>query len=60
VRVVLHRGRQWFLSLPTTADESDLEEINEVRRHHAPPITEEESKYLVYFHIEGVRPLIGI
>ncbi|MGO8744851.1 MAG: hypothetical protein ACLQNE_02570 [Thermoguttaceae bacterium] len=47
------------LSLTVIAEETDPEKIREVRRRYAPPISEEESKYLVHFHIEGVRPLIG-
>ena len=48
------------LSLTALEEETSLEKIAEVRRRFAPPISEEESKYLVHFHIEGVRPLIGI
>ncbi len=47
------------LSLTVIAEETDPEKIKAVRRQYAPPISEEESKYLVHFHIEGVRPLIG-
>lgn len=47
------------LSLGVIAEETDPEKIKEVSRRYAPPISEEESKYLVHFHIEGVRPLIG-
>ena len=47
------------LSLTVIAEETDPEKIREVRRRYAPPISEEESKYLVHFHIEGVRPLLG-
>ena len=47
------------LSLRVIAEETDAEKIKAIRRQFAPPITEEESKYLVLFHIEGVRPLIG-
>jgi hypothetical protein len=47
------------LSLTVIAEDTDPEKINEVRRCCAPPISVEESKYLVHFHIEGVRPLIG-
>jgi hypothetical protein len=47
------------LSLRVIAEETDLEKIKELRRRFAPPISEEESKYLVSFHIDGVRPLIG-
>ncbi len=47
------------LSLKLIAEQSDPEDIKEVRRRNSPPISEEESKYLVHFHIEWVRPLIG-
>ena len=47
------------LSLTLIAEETDPENIREVRRRFAAPISEEESKYLVHFHIEGVRPLLG-
>jgi hypothetical protein len=47
------------LSLTVLAEETDSEKIREVRRRYAPPISDEESKYLVHFHIEGVRPLLG-
>jgi len=47
------------LSLTVVGEETDPEKIKAVRRLKAPPISEEESKYLVHFHIEGVRPLIG-
>jgi hypothetical protein len=35
------------------------EQIKAVRHRNIPTISEEEGKYLVNFHIEGVRPLIG-
>ena len=47
------------LSLTVMGEETDLEKIRAIRRRSQPPITEEESRYLVHFHIEGVRPLIG-
>ena len=47
------------LSLTVIAEETDPEKIKAVRSRYAPPISEEESKYLVFFHIDGVRPLIG-
>jgi hypothetical protein len=47
------------LSLTVLAEDTDPEKIKEVRRRFAPPISEDESKYLVHFHIEGVRPLLG-
>jgi hypothetical protein len=47
------------LSLTVIEEETDLEKIKAIRRRSNPPITEEDGKYLVHFHIEGVRPLIG-
>jgi hypothetical protein len=47
------------LSLTVLGEESDAEKIKTVRRHSGPPITEDEGKYVVHFHIEGIRPLIG-
>lgn len=47
------------LSLAAIEEETDPEKIRAIRRRSNPPITEEDSKYLVHFHIEGVRPLIG-
>ena len=48
------------LSLTLIGEETDPEKIQAIRRRNLPPISEEESKYLVHFHIEGVRPLIGV
>jgi hypothetical protein len=47
------------LSLTVIGEDADPEKIKIVRRHSAPPIAEDEGRYLVHFHIEGVRPLIG-
>ena len=47
------------LSLSVIGEENDLKKIKAVRRRIIPTVSEEESKYLVHFHIEGVRPLIG-
>jgi hypothetical protein len=47
------------LSLTLMGEETDIEKIKSIRRRSAPPISEEESKYLVHFHVEGVRPLVG-
>ena len=47
------------LSLTVMAEETDVEKIKAIRRHNALPISEQESRYLVHFHVEGVRPLIG-
>ncbi len=48
------------LSLRLIGEEIDPERIKAVRHRNIPTISEEESKYLVHFHIEGLRPLIGI
>jgi hypothetical protein len=47
------------LSLIVGDEESDPEKIRAIRSRHDLPISEEDSKYLVHFHIEGVRPLLG-
>jgi hypothetical protein len=47
------------LSLSVIGEEADPEKIKAVRRRNIPTISEEEGKYLVQFHIEGVRSLIG-
>ena len=47
------------LSLIVGNVESDVEKVKAIRRSYNLPITDEECQYLVQFHIEGVRPLIG-
>ena len=47
------------LSLTVLGEESTPEKIKAIRRCTALGLSEEDSKYLVHFHIEGVRPLIG-
>ena len=47
------------LTLTMTREETDLEKIQSIRRRSVPPVSEEGMKYLVYFRIDGVRPLIG-
>jgi hypothetical protein len=47
------------LSLIVMEEETDPEKIKEIHRRTVPAISEAESKYLVHFRIEGVRPLIG-
>lgn len=47
------------LSLLVIGEETTPEKIKELRRCTAVGISEEESKYLVRFFIEGVRPLLG-
>ncbi len=48
------------LSLTVAGEEADAEKIKAFRRRTTPPLSGEDSKYLVHFHIEGVRPLIGV
>ena len=47
------------ISLTVIGEETDPEKIKATRRRHIPVTSEEEGKFLVHFHIEGVRPLIG-
>jgi hypothetical protein len=47
------------LSLTVIEEETDSEKIKAIRRRSAPPISEAESAFLVHFHIDGVRPLVG-
>ena len=47
------------LSMIVREEEFDPEKIKAIRRRNNLPISDEECKYLVHFHIEGVRPLIG-
>jgi hypothetical protein len=47
------------LSLAVIGEETTPEKIKAIRRCTALGISEEDSKYLVHLHIEGVRPLIG-
>ncbi|MGA2066720.1 MAG: hypothetical protein ABSG86_17215 [Thermoguttaceae bacterium] len=47
------------LSLVVLGEETAPEKIKALRRCTAIDISEEDSKYLVHFHIEGVRPLLG-
>jgi hypothetical protein len=47
------------LSLIIIGEEADPEKIKAIRHRNDIPIREEECKYLVHFHIEGARPLIG-
>jgi hypothetical protein len=46
------------LTLTMIREETDLEKIEALRRRTAPPFDEGE-KFLVYFRIDAVRPLIG-
>jgi len=47
------------LTLTMLREEADLEKIQSIRRRTVPPASEEAVKYLVYFRIDGVRPLVG-
>lgn len=47
------------LTLTMVREETDIEKIQSIRRRSVPPIREEGAKYLVYFRIDAVRPLIG-
>ena len=50
-------GKQLLLTV--IEDETDPEKIEAICHRNIPTISEEEGKYLVQFHIEGVRSLIG-
>jgi len=47
------------LSLIVGDVESDVEKVKAIRLRYNLPISEEECRFLVQFHIEGVRPLLG-
>ena len=47
------------LSLTVLGEENTPEKIKAISRCTALGISEEDSKYLVHFHINGVQPLIG-
>ena len=47
------------LTLTVLREETDIEKIQSIRRRSVPSVSEEGMKYLVYFHIDGMRPLIG-
>ena len=47
------------LSLTLIGEGTDPEIIKAIRHRNIPTISQEEGKYLVQFHIEGVRSLIG-
>jgi hypothetical protein len=47
------------LTLTMVREETDIGKIEAIRRRGVPPISEGESKYLVHFRIDAVRPLIG-
>ena len=53
-------GKRLFLT--RVREETDLEKIQEVRRRNLPDDCDAggtEKKFLVYFRVDGVRPLIG-
>ena len=48
------------LSLSKIKEETDPEKIQALRRRKLPPECDEEKmSFLVYFHVDGVRPLVG-
>ena len=48
------------LSLTKVREETDPEKIQAIRRRCLPDQCEEgKTRFLVYFHVDGVRPLIG-
>ena len=47
------------LSLIVGEEEFDPEKIKAIRYRNNIPISDDECQFLVHFHIEGVRPLIG-
>jgi len=47
------------LTLTMVREETDVEKIHSIRRRGVPPVSEEGSKYLLYFRIDGVRPVVG-
>lgn len=48
------------LSLTKVKEETDPEKIKAIRRRNLPCKCEEgKTRFLVYFHLDGVRPLIG-
>jgi hypothetical protein len=58
----IEEGKEYVgkrLSLTVIEEETDPEKIKAIRRHNIPTVSKEEGKYLVHFHIEGVRSLIG-
>jgi hypothetical protein len=47
------------LSLIVGEEEFDPEKIRAIRHRNDLPLSDDECRFLVHFHIEGVRPLIG-
>ena len=53
-------GKRLFLT--RTREETDMEKIQSIRRRNLPPDCDEgdtKKKFLVYFRVDGIRPLIG-
>lgn len=48
------------LSLIVGEEESDTEKVKAIRRRYNLPLSDEECKYLVQFHIEGVARCLGM
>jgi hypothetical protein len=48
------------LTLTMVREETDIEKIRSIRRRRVPPLSEEGMKYLVYFRIDELRPLVGV
>jgi hypothetical protein len=58
----IEEGKEYVgkrLSLTVMGEETDAERIRAIRRRCPLPMSEEERRFLVHFHIEGVRPLVG-
>jgi hypothetical protein len=52
-------GQKNSVGKTVIAEETDPDKIKVIRFCTPLGISEEESKFLVHFHIEGIRPLIG-
>ncbi len=53
-------GKRLFLT--KTREETDPEKIQSIKRRNLPPDCEEDAakkQFLVYFRVDGIRPLIG-
>ena len=48
------------LTLTMVREETDIEKIRSIRRRRVSPLSEEGMKYLVYFRIDELRPLVGV
>ncbi len=47
------------LSLTIIGEETDPKEIEAACRRNTPAISKAQGKYLVHFHVEAIRPLVG-